>query len=45
MQVDPVTIANPASVNGTVFVTDMLVSFTLVPFNTTYCNFGKPLIL
>lgn len=32
---------DPMSVNGTVVVTDMLVNFTVVPFNTSFCNFGK----
>lgn len=40
-QVDPVTITDPTPVNGTVFVTDMLVNSTVVPFNTSFCNFGK----
>lgn len=35
------TITDPTPVNGTVFVTDMLVNSTVVPFNTSFCNFGE----
>lgn len=35
------TITDPTPVNGTIFVTDMLVNLTVVPFNTSFCNFGK----
>ena len=38
---DSVTFTDPSPVNGTVFETDVLINFTVVPFNTSFCNFGK----
>ena len=35
------TITDPTPINGTVFVTDMLVNSTVVLFNTSFCNFGE----